>query len=56
MDEIVAFVEVQVVQFVLIVLVEMKIPARTAVAEGVHADYLLFRCTKAFLARFSRVV
>lgn len=43
-------------QFVLIVLEEMKVPARTAVAEGVHADYLLFRWTKAFLARFSRVI
>ena len=56
MNEVVAFVEVQVVQFVLIVLEEMKIPARTAVAEGVHADYFLFGCTQAFLARFSRVV
>ena len=56
MHEVIAFVEVQIVQFVLIVLEEMQVATGTAVAKGVHTDYLLFRCTHALLAGFSRVV
>jgi hypothetical protein len=41
--EVVALVEVQVVELVLIVLEEVQVPACAVVAESVHADYFLLR-------------
>jgi hypothetical protein len=47
--EVDAFVKIEVVQLVLVVLEEMEVPPGTCVAEGVHAYYLLAN-SQAFLA------
>lgn len=54
--ELVALIEVQIVQFVLIVLEEVEIASRAAVAEGVHADYFFFGRLEALLAGLPGVI
>lgn len=54
--ELVALIEVQIVQFVLIVLEEVEIASWAAIAEGVHADYFFFGRLEALLAGLPGVI
>lgn len=54
--ELVALIEVQIVQFVLVVLEEVEIATGAAVAEGVHTDYFLLGRLEALLAGLPGVV
>ncbi len=54
--KIVALIEIQVVELVLIVLEEVQVSACTVVAESIHTDYFFLGRPQALFTGFSRVI